>query len=114
MGERLHRRVMMTRDWKRTLLEAVEKDGRPDRAISLAAGLGPNFVNQLRNEDKEPGVQRVLQLAAELKVSLAQLFLGREDITPEEEELLELARQTSPEDRENLLKLWRRLHPSQD
>jgi transcriptional regulator with XRE-family HTH domain len=110
----LNRQTMMADDWKQRLLDAVEKDGRSDRAISLAAGLGPSFVNELRRTEKEPGIQRVLKLAAELNVSLATLFLGREDITPQDEELLQLARQTSAEEREAILTLWRGKHPSRE
>lgn len=99
--------------WKERLLEAVEKDGRSDRAISLAAGLGQNFVNQLRHNDKEPAVKHVLRLADELKVSLSALFLGR-DTTPEDEEFLALLRSTSAAERDGLLALLRARRTSSD
>jgi hypothetical protein len=58
-------------DWVNRLLLAAEKDGRSDRAISLAAGLGPNFLNELRNLNKAPTVPKVVALANELNVSLS-------------------------------------------
>ncbi len=75
----------MMPSWRERLLEAVEKDGRSDRAISLAANLGENFVNQLRYDDKDPKIKSVIALADELNVSLAQIFTGL-DITPQDEE----------------------------
>lgn len=84
----------MMPDWRDRLLEAVDRDGRSDRAISHAAKLGPNFVNELRNTDKEPGIKKVLKLAAELKLSTTYLFLGSE-LTPEDEELIRLLKSTS-------------------
>jgi len=82
--------------WKTRLLKAVDDDGRSDRAVSVAAGLGVNFVNELRNTEKEPSIQKVLKLAAELNLSLIHLFLGRE-ITKDDEDLL-FVLQSLPED----------------
>lgn len=104
---------MMATDWRERLLAAIKADGRSDRAISLAAGLGENFVSQLRNSETDPSTKRVLALAAVLNVSINQLFLGREDITPQDEELLNLLKTRSPEEQAALLTLWRGRHPSQ-
>lgn len=93
-------------DWRERLLAAVDADPRSDRAISLAAGLGPNFVNQLRNNETEPGIKKVLRLAAELKVSLAALFYG-DDITPDDEEFLRLLRAATAAERDGLLTFLR-------
>lgn len=105
------KRPVMTDEWRERLIEAANKSGRSDRDISLAAGLGPSFMNELRRTDKVPTVKRVLMLAAELNVSLAAVFLGRDDISPQDEEMLALAHQVSPEEREALLTLWRARRP---
>lgn len=107
-------RPAMMDDWKRRLLDAADKankEGRSDTEISLAAGLGRQALFELRSTDKEPRTKRVLALAKELNVSLIYLFMGREDITPEDEELLALSHQASPEERADMLAIWRRLHP---
>lgn len=96
----------MMEDWKERLLSAVDADPRSDRAISLAAGLGPNFVNQLRKSETEPGVKKVLKLADELHVSLTALFYGH-DTTPEDEEFLSLLKSASGAERDGLLALLR-------
>jgi len=96
----------MMEGWRERLIAAVDADPRSDRAISLAAGLGPNFVNELRRQDKEPGVKKVLKLARELNVSLTHLFLGRA-ATPEDDEFFELLGAASEAERESLLALLR-------
>lgn len=88
------------------MLAAVDADPRSDRAVSLAAGLGPNFVNQLRNSETEPGIKKILRLAEELNVSLATLFYGQ-DTTPEDEEFLSLLKSASAAERDGLLSLLR-------
>ena len=79
----------MANGWKHRLLKAVDADSRSDRAISMAAKLGPNFVNELRNTDKEPGADKLMRLIAELGVSASEILLDVE-ITPEDEEYLRL------------------------
>lgn len=100
----------MMPDWRERLIAAVDADPRSDRAISLAAKLGPNFVNELRNTEKEPGIKKVLKLANELGVSLAQLFLGG-DITPEDEEFLDLLRGSTEAERDGFLQVLRARQP---
>ncbi|AGB71839.1 MULTISPECIES: hypothetical protein [Rhizobium] len=86
----------MQENWKTRLLRAVDNDGRSDRAISLAAGLGVNFVNELRNTPKDPSIEKVLKLAVELHLSMTYLFLGR-DLSKDDEDLLSVL-QSLPED----------------
>jgi transcriptional regulator with XRE-family HTH domain len=90
---------MMTDDWKERLLAAIEADGRSYRAISMAAGLGPNFVNQFRREEKEPAAKHVIMLAKALNMSLSHLFLGNDEVTAEHEELFRLLQGSTPEGR---------------
>jgi len=67
-------------DWKQRLFKAIDEDERSDRAISLAAKLGANFIGQMRGSEtsppKEPTVQNVLALANELNISPTDLFAG--------------------------------------
>jgi hypothetical protein len=109
-GERRSDKVMNA-GWRERLLAAVDADGRSDRQISLAAGLGPSFVNELRNQAKDPQVHNVSHLADELHVSLTTLLTGL-NITSEEEEILRLLRSTSHAQREALIVLLgaRQLH----
>lgn len=69
--------------WKERLLKAIDEDGRSDRAISLAAGLGPNFIGQMRGtkaaSPKKPNIEYVRKLAAELGKELSSIIGQTED-----------------------------------
>jgi transcriptional regulator with XRE-family HTH domain len=93
--------LLMKPGWRERLIAAVDADGRADSAISIAAKNGVNFVNQLRNDKKDPGITRVLRLAAELKLSLTHLFFGG-DASVEDDEFLLILRESSSEEREAL------------
>lgn len=69
----------MKESWKTRLLKAVDEDPRSDRAISLATGLGVNTVNELRNTNKSPSIDKVLKVSEELGLSLSYLFWGSEE-----------------------------------
>lgn len=79
----------MNESWRTRLLAAVDADPRSDRKVSIAAGCGVNFVNELRTTSKEPSIEKVLRLAETVGVSLSYVFLGRE-ATAEEERFLGL------------------------
>lgn len=67
-------------DWKQRLIKAIDDDERSDRAISLAAKLGANFIGQMRGSEtsspKEPSVQAVLALSDQLGIQPVELFAG--------------------------------------
>jgi transcriptional regulator with XRE-family HTH domain len=99
-------------DWRTRLMKAVDADGRSDRAISEAAGLGVNFVNELRKGDKEPGVNKVLKLAKTLQLSLGYIFSGTE-ISAHDEADLQIFLSLSSENRQAILTLARQLRAAE-
>lgn len=94
----------MKETWKQRILAAIDADERSDRAISLDARLGENFVNQLRNSDKSPSVDKLEQLIKTLNVTYAYVFLGY-DLSPEDEALLTALHSIPKDSQEALLKL---------
>jgi transcriptional regulator with XRE-family HTH domain len=84
---------MKTEGWRDRLLQAVEADGRSAYIISKAAGLGQNYISQLKLDRKEPGVNQLIRLADELDVSVAWLLLGV-DVTPRDEQFYRLYQET--------------------
>ena len=98
--------------WRSRLLRVIDASGRSDREISTAAGLGVNAVNELRNTDKQPSVDRVLKIASVLGVSLSFLFLGRE-ASPEEDEFLTLLAGATDAERKAVALLLRRNSPTE-
>lgn len=99
-------------EWRARLIKAVDDDGRSDRAISVAAKLGPNFVNELRNSDKEPGINKVAQLARALNLSLGYVLNGTE-ISAVAEDDLRLFLSLPPESRQAILLLARQIASSE-
>lgn len=95
-------------DWRSRLIAAADKDPRSDRAISLAAKLGPNFVNELRNGAKQSTVVKVLALARELNLSAGHVFSGS-PLTADDEADLQVFLSLSPESRQAILALARRI-----
>ena len=93
-------------DWRSRLLTAVDADPRSDRAISVEAGLGVNFVNELRNGSKVARVDKVLAVAKTLNVSLGYIFSGF-DLTSQDEADLALFLSLTPENRQAILSLAR-------
>lgn len=91
-------------DWRKRLLAAVDADERSDRALSVAAGLGVNFVNELRTSSKASRVDKVLALAKTLNLSLGHVFSGF-DLSAEDEADLSLFLSLSPESRKAILVL---------
>lgn len=73
----------MNDGWKQRLLKAIDEDGRSDRAISLAAGLGPNFISQMRGTKaagpKKPNIEYVRKLADALGKDLSSIIGEAED-----------------------------------
>lgn len=94
-------------NWRRRLIEAIHNDGRSYRALSLDAGLGPNYVNQLLAPDSRgPTASALIKLLNVLKVSPTFIITGS-PMTPEMEELLDLAARMSPESRDKLIDFLR-------
>ena len=98
--------------WRKRLIEAVDADPRSDRAISIAAGIGVNAVNELRNTGKKPSVERALMIANEVGISLSRLFLDL-DISVEEEEMIRLMSAADPDVQEAVLTILRGKKPKE-
>lgn len=94
--------------WQCRLLDAIEKDRRSDRAISLAASLGQNYVNEMKRTGKMPAADKVYKLCRALGVSMTYIFTGSQ-VTAKEERLLAALSLMSEEDQDRLLELAERL-----
>ncbi len=94
----MHYAIMAYEGWRERILSAVESDPRSGQTISRAAGLGPNFISDLKNADKDPRLGSVVKLCAELKISLSYVLLGAE-MTPEDEELFLIIREKGATER---------------
>jgi len=74
----------------------------------MDARLGVNFVNELRNSDKEPGVNKVIRLAATLGLSLGYVFNGAE-ISDVQESDLQVYLSLTPDSRQQIIALAQKI-----
>lgn len=67
--------------WLNRIRDAVQADGRSPRAISLAARLGPNYVSEMLERGKVPGIDKLLRICQEINVSATFILTGA-SVTP--------------------------------
>lgn len=94
--------------WLDRLQVAVDADERSARAISLAAGLGPNYLSELLSTKKEPGIEKFLRLCRELHVSASYVLTGTA-VSQDAEEMLGILAALPGEEQETLFRLARQL-----
>jgi transcriptional regulator with XRE-family HTH domain len=75
--------------WRDRLKAAFLASGKSMRAVSLESGCAHNYLFEILETGKEPGMDRLLRVAEALDVSLPWLLYGVE-IGPREERLLKL------------------------
>src|SRR5690606_31299131 len=93
---------MPDKAWRERLKQAVKRDGRSYRAISMAANLHETAVWELLNPKKEPGIDKVVAVATEIGVTVGWIFDGIE-LSPESERLLKAWGRMSKDEREAFL-----------
>lgn len=93
--------------WRKRLDDAVKASGRSRRAVSLAAGLAPNYLHTLLGApQKEPTIGNLQRVCQTLNVALGWIIQGI-SLDPQTEELLRLAADLTPEQRGHLLEFLR-------
>lgn len=102
----------MAETWRDRLARSIELTGKSHREISLAAGVGTGYVNSLFNDNKEPGIDKLLKVCNAANVSIYYV-LGGFDVTPDKEELLRLLSQVDPEVQQSVLTLLRQRQPDE-
>lgn len=94
----------MVDKWRERLRAAFEASGKSMRAASLEAGCAHNYLFEVLETGKEPGMERLIRVADVLGVSLPWLLYGTE-IGPAEEEFLRAYAKLSPKQRRAILDL---------
>lgn len=77
--------------WRKRLREMVEADGRSYRAISLAAGFGTNYVQQMLKDKKEPSFPRLAKVLSVLGAGATLYVTSGLRLTVEVEMFLRIA-----------------------
>lgn len=81
----------MENEWRDRLSEMIKADGRSLRAISLAAGFGENYVQQMLKDKKQPTFPKLAQVLSVLGSGATLYVTTGLKITPEAEQFLRLA-----------------------
>lgn len=89
--------------WRDRLVQAIVDQGKSQRAVSLAAGLGPGLVNSWIKDNKDPTIGNLLNVCGVLGISSSWLLYGYE-VTPETEEILRHL-EANPDARDGILKI---------
>jgi len=98
----------MKTEWRDNLVRAIERDGRSLRAISVAAGLGQNYLNQMLVRGTAPTTTALVSLCDVLGVSVTSILTGG-DLGPSEEELLRISSGLSDRQIDLLIELARQM-----
>lgn len=93
--------------WRQRLEEAVQRDGRSLRDISMASGLSHGYLHGILRDDKEPTLDRFLKICAELNVSATHILIGSK-VSPATEKIVQLL-EGDPSARDAVLALLGRL-----
>ncbi len=80
---------MKMSNWKDRLRAGIEANGMSQREVSLAAGLGAGYVNDMLKNDKDATIGHLLSVCRAANISIYKV-LGDFEITPETEEFLRL------------------------
>lgn len=80
----------MSADWYSRFVEVIETDERSPRAISLLAGLGPNYIQQTIKDGKKPGIENLISVLSELGSGAVLYVIAGIRMTTEDEEVLRL------------------------
>lgn len=92
--------------WRDRIEEAVRKDGRSLRDISLAAGLSHGYLHGILRDNKEPTLDRFVRICAELGLSVSYAMMGAR-VSPETEAIIR-GLESDPATRDAILALVRR------
>lgn len=104
----------MEKHWLQRLLAAISEDGRSMRAISAAAGCGPNFVQQLVATGREPGADHLARILDTLGRDAALYVMTGVKITEADLEFIRLLEVLSPESRADAVRFFRSLQSGAD
>ena len=95
----------MKETWKTRLRDGIKANGKSQREVSMAAGMGPGYVNSLlnENENKDPTVDHLIRVVDAAGLSLYYVLYGVK-VDKETEEIIRRLQQ-SPQARASILQL---------
>lgn len=95
---------MRVSNWKARLKDGIKANKKSQRAVSIAAGLGPGYVNDMIKNDKDATIGHLLAVCRAAELSIYKV-LGDFDITPQTEEFLRLLTNADEATQQSILHL---------
>lgn len=103
----------MDNGWFDRLVDAIIRDGRDMKAISLAAGLGQNYVQQMVKDRKKPKIDTLVRLLNELGRADTLWIITGQEFTDADRALLEVAASLEDEGKRKLIEAFAALAAAQ-
>lgn len=88
--------MRMDTNWFPRLLAVIDADPRSKRRLSLDAGLGANFVQQMITDKKQPGADKLQSLLDALGYTQTIYILTGIEMRPEDEDAIRALLDLSP------------------
>jgi hypothetical protein len=104
----------MNEEWFDRFRQAIERDGRPLRQISLAAGRGVNYVQQTLRDGKEMSANKLMGILAVLGSGAALYVLTGREMNADDEEAFSVILSVDPALRASALRFLRDLKDRED
>lgn len=103
----------MEKDGWRARLEAViAREGWSKRALSLHCGYGPNFLQQMFNDRKDPGFSKVAKVLDALGAGNMLYVISGIELTAEDQEMLKVFLSLPPDVRPQVIEMFRAIQAS--
>lgn len=104
----------MENNWLDRLREAIEKDGRSLNQLSIDAGLGRNYVQQMIKDGKKPGAEKLASILDALGQEVSFYVLTGLKFNPSDLELLRIVSSIDGASKEHARALLERLRDTPD
>lgn len=106
--------MSMKDGWMDRLLEVIEADTRSMRSVSQAAGLGVNYITQVKNRDRTPGADYLAKIMTQYSDQDAIYVYVGFRFSSEDIEVLRQLSHLSPDARAHFLDFLRNLSSPED
>jgi transcriptional regulator with XRE-family HTH domain len=104
----------MTDTWFKRLKAEIQSSGKDYKELSKAAKLGPNYVQQLMKNDKQPTVDKFLAIMNVIDRSKIMYVLTGRSATAEDQQFLDAVQHLSDEQKRATADYLRLLVASQE
>jgi transcriptional regulator with XRE-family HTH domain len=105
--------IAMKTGWQNRLRERLDADPRSYSDISLAAGLGRNYIQQMLKNGKEPGVEKLSRILEELGTDASIYVLSGHEFDPISLDFLNIFSELPEDVRKNTLDMFRSMYQKQ-